>query len=48
MKYSAEMVSGGMIYLYIPNFMKISSSSEKSKRENSQTHRQHRDRISIL
>jgi hypothetical protein len=47
MKYSVEMGSGAMIYLYIPNFIKTGSGIQKSRGGNTQTHRQH-DLISLI
>jgi hypothetical protein len=46
MKYAAEMGSGAMIY--IPSLIKIVSGIQKLMRGDSQTHRQHGDRISLL
>jgi hypothetical protein len=45
MKYSAEMGLGAM--MYIPRLIKIYSAIQKL-RENTQTRRQHGDRISLL
>jgi hypothetical protein len=46
MKYAVEMDSGAMTY--IPCFIKIGSGIQKLMEEDSQTCRQHGDRISIL
>jgi hypothetical protein len=46
MKYEVEMGSGAMIY--IPSFIKIGSGIQKLIARDSQTHRQHEDRISLL
>jgi hypothetical protein len=46
MKHAVEMGSGVMIY--IPSFIKIVSGVQKLIGGNSQTHRQHGDRISLL
>jgi hypothetical protein len=46
MKYTAEMDSGATIY--IPSFIKIGSGIQKLIGENSQTHRQRGDLISLL
>jgi hypothetical protein len=45
-KYAAEMGSGAMIY--ITNFIKTGSGIQKLIGEDSQTHRRHGDRISLL
>jgi hypothetical protein len=45
-KYAVEMGSGAVIY--IPSFIKIGSGILKLMRGDSQTHRQHEDRISLL
>jgi hypothetical protein len=44
--YSAEMGSDAMTY--IPTFVDFGSGLQKLIGGNSQTHRQHRDRISVL
>jgi hypothetical protein len=46
MKYAVEMGSGAMIY--IPSFIKIGSVIQKLTGGDSQTHRQHGNRISLL
>jgi hypothetical protein len=46
MKYTVEIDSGGMIY--IPSFVKIGLGIQKLIGRDSQTHRQHGDRISLL
>jgi hypothetical protein len=46
MNYAAEMGSGAMIY--IPNLKKIGSGIQKLIEVDTQTHRQHGDRISLL
>jgi hypothetical protein len=46
MKYAVEMGSGAIIY--IPNIRKIGSVIHKLIREDSQTHRQHGNIISLL
>jgi hypothetical protein len=46
MKYAVEMGSGVMIY--IPSFIKIDSGIQKLKREDTQTHRQHGDLMSLF
>jgi hypothetical protein len=46
MKCAVEMGSGAMIY--IPSFIKIGSGIHKLIREDTQTHGQHGDRISLL
>jgi hypothetical protein len=46
MKYAVEMSSGVMIY--IPSFRKIGPDIQKLIGEDSRTHRQHGDLISIL
>jgi hypothetical protein len=46
MKYAVEMGSVGMIY--IPHFIKTGSSIQNVMGRDSQTHRQHGDRISLL
>jgi hypothetical protein len=49
MNYVFEMVSGAMIYSYIPNFIRIDSGIQKSFGViHIQTHRQQGDFISIL
>jgi hypothetical protein len=46
MKYAVEMGSDAMTH--IPNFIKIDSAIQKLMGEDTQTHRQHGDRISLL
>jgi hypothetical protein len=46
MKYDVEVSSGAMIY--IPSFIKIGSGIQKLIGRDSQIHRQHGDRISLL
>jgi hypothetical protein len=46
MKYAVEMGSGATIY--IPSFIKIGSGIQKFIGGDTQTHRQHGDRISLL
>jgi hypothetical protein len=46
MKYAIEMTSGAMIY--IPSFIKTGSGIHRLIRLDTQTHRQHGDRISLL
>jgi hypothetical protein len=46
MKYAVEMGSGAMIY--IPSFIKVGSAIQMLIRRDSQTHRQHGERISLL
>jgi hypothetical protein len=46
MKYAIEMGSGAMIYML--RFIMIGSGIQKLIGGNSQTHRQHGDRISLL
>jgi hypothetical protein len=46
MKYAVEVGSGAIIY--IPSFIKIGSSIHKLTGEDTQTHRQDGDRISLL
>jgi hypothetical protein len=46
MKYAVEMGSGAMIYT--PSFIKIGSAIEKLMGRDTQAHRQHEDRISLL
>jgi hypothetical protein len=46
MKYAVGMGSGAMIY--IPSFIKIGSGIQKLIGGDTQTHRQHGDRISLL
>jgi hypothetical protein len=46
MNYAVEMGSGAMIY--IPSFIEIGSGIQKLIGGDSQTHRQHGDRISLL
>jgi hypothetical protein len=46
MKYAVEMGSGAIIY--IPSFIKIGRCFKKLMKGNTQTHRQHGDRISLL
>jgi hypothetical protein len=49
MKYAVEMGSGAMIYSYIPSFINTGSGIQKLKGDgDSQTYRQHGDRISLL
>jgi hypothetical protein len=47
MKYAVQMGSGAMTYSYKPSFIKIGSGIQKlmGGGGNSQTHRQHGDRI---
>jgi hypothetical protein len=47
MKYAVELGSGGMIYSYIPIFIKIGSNIQKLM-GGGDTHRQHGDLISLL
>jgi hypothetical protein len=46
MKYAVDMGSVAMIY--VPSFIKIGSGIQKLIREDTQTHRQDGDRISLL
>jgi hypothetical protein len=46
MKYTVEM--GSVTMIYIPSFIKIGSGIQKLIGGDSQTHRQHGDRISLL
>jgi hypothetical protein len=46
MKYAVEIDSGAMIY--IPSFMETGPGIQKLKKGGTQTHRQERDRISVL
>jgi hypothetical protein len=46
MNYAVEMGSGAMIY--IPNFIMISLAIQKLIRGDTQTHKQHGNRISLL
>jgi hypothetical protein len=46
MKYAVEMGSGDMIY--VPNFIKIGSAIQKLIEEDTQTYREHGDRISPI
>jgi hypothetical protein len=46
MKYAVEMGSGAM--MQIPSFIKIGSGIQKLIWRDTQTHRQHGDRISLL
>jgi hypothetical protein len=46
MKYTAEMGLGAMIY--IPSFIKIGLGIQRLIGEDIQTHRQERDRISLI
>jgi hypothetical protein len=51
MKYAAKMGSGGMIYLYIPSFIKIGPAVRKfmeGGRGIEEMHRRHDDHISPL
>jgi hypothetical protein len=50
MKYAVEMGSGAAIYNYMPRFMKIGSGIQTLLwgGGNSQTHREHGDRISLV
>jgi hypothetical protein len=48
MKCAVEMGSGAMIYEYIPILIKIGPGIQKLIVGDSQTHRQHGDRISRL
>jgi hypothetical protein len=46
MKYAVEMGSGAMIY--VPSFVNTGSGIHKLVGEDTETHRQHGDRISLL
>jgi hypothetical protein len=46
MKYAIEMGSGAMIY--VPSFIKIGSGIQKLIGGDTQTHRQERERISLI
>jgi hypothetical protein len=48
MKYAAEMGLGAMIYSYIPSSIKTGSGTRELVWGDSETHREHGDRISLL